>query len=182
MSLLGRKIKNRRENIGMSADKLGELIGKDRATIYRYENGSIDSMKIDALIPIAKALGVSPGYFLDENTEESHSMPSLTPTEQAIVDDFRLLNSKGQEKAKEYIADLKDNPKYSIEKSEPDGKAVIHAVVTGTKHPVVKIDPEAMKIASTKGKKISVNLPNERFVPSKKTARTGKPKKQKSSK
>ena len=35
----GERIKQLRKALGLSAEELGTLIGKTRATIYRYENG-----------------------------------------------------------------------------------------------------------------------------------------------
>ena len=52
----GSRIKILRESQGLSASELAQRIGKDRATIYRYENGSIDGIKSDVLRKIADAL------------------------------------------------------------------------------------------------------------------------------
>lgn len=61
---VGQRIKERRKQIGMSAERLAELIGKSPATVYRYENGSIESVDSGALVPIANALGVTPSYLM----------------------------------------------------------------------------------------------------------------------
>ena len=57
---LGERIRNRRKELHMSADELAHKLGKNRATIYRYENGEIENMPIDILEPIAKALLTTP--------------------------------------------------------------------------------------------------------------------------
>lgn len=57
---VGQRIKQRRKEIGMSADKLGEIIGKNRATIFRYEKGDIENLPLDILEPIANALLITP--------------------------------------------------------------------------------------------------------------------------
>ena len=51
----------------MSADKLGEAVGKDRSTIYRYENGDIENLPLDILEPIAAALSTTPQYLMGWN-------------------------------------------------------------------------------------------------------------------
>lgn len=61
---VGERIKQRRKEIGMSAERLAEIIGKSAATVYRYENGYIESVDSQALQPIADALGVTPGYLM----------------------------------------------------------------------------------------------------------------------
>lgn len=57
---VGRKIKQRRKEMGISAEELGKRIGKNRATVFRYENGDIEKLPIDVLEPIAKALSTTP--------------------------------------------------------------------------------------------------------------------------
>lgn len=49
----GSRIKMLRESQGLSAVELAQRIGKNKATVYRYENGSIDGMKSDVLKKIA---------------------------------------------------------------------------------------------------------------------------------
>ena len=61
---IGEKIKLRRKELNMSADDLAQCVGKDRSTIFRYENGDIDNMSIALLQPIAEALDISVGYLL----------------------------------------------------------------------------------------------------------------------
>ena len=61
---VGERIKRRRKQLKMSAEKLGETIGKDRSTVYRYEKGEIENISIELIPPIAKALNVSPAYLM----------------------------------------------------------------------------------------------------------------------
>ena len=70
---IGERIKQRRKELGLSADKLGEMLGKNRATIFRYENGEIENLPLDILEPIAKALGTTPAYLLgwEEETKKN---------------------------------------------------------------------------------------------------------------
>lgn len=67
---IGERIKQRRKELGLSADKLGEMLGKNRATIFRYENGEIENLPLDILEPIAKALGTTPAYLLGWEEEQ----------------------------------------------------------------------------------------------------------------
>ncbi len=62
--IVGKRIKQRRKELGLSADKLAELIGKDRSTIYRYEKGDIENLPLDILEPIAKALRTTPQHLM----------------------------------------------------------------------------------------------------------------------
>lgn len=60
----GERIKALRQERGISADELGRLIGKNRATVYRYEDGSIDTIPIKTVRRIAEVLDVKPSYLM----------------------------------------------------------------------------------------------------------------------
>ena len=60
----GERLKRLRKERGLSADELGEMIGKDRSTIYRYERGDIEHATIDVLPLLARALETTPQYIL----------------------------------------------------------------------------------------------------------------------
>lgn len=61
---IGERIRERRKKLGLSADQLGELIGKNRATIYRYESDDIENMPITIISTLAKVLKCSPAYLM----------------------------------------------------------------------------------------------------------------------
>lgn len=60
----GEKIRTRRKQLGMSVDDLAAKLGKNRATIYRYENDAIE-MPATFLKPLADALDTTPGELMD---------------------------------------------------------------------------------------------------------------------
>ena len=60
----GERLKRLRKEIGLSADELGAMIGKDRSTIYRYERGDIESATIDVIPRLARALQTTPQHIL----------------------------------------------------------------------------------------------------------------------
>lgn len=57
---IGKQIVRRRKKLKISADELAKRIGKDRSTIYRYENGEIENMPLGLLFPLATALETTP--------------------------------------------------------------------------------------------------------------------------
>lgn len=61
---IGERIKARREALGMSVDDVAAILGKNRATVYRYENGEIKRMAIDVLAPLAQVLHTNPAYLM----------------------------------------------------------------------------------------------------------------------
>lgn len=46
---IGEKIKQLRKQLGMSVDELAIMLGKNRATVYRYEKGDIENLPLDML-------------------------------------------------------------------------------------------------------------------------------------
>ena len=72
---IGHRIKERRKALKMSADELGKRLGKNRATVYRYENGDIENLPIDILAPIAEALETTPQYLMGWDTETKKAAP-----------------------------------------------------------------------------------------------------------
>ena len=61
---LGEKIKAKRIELGLSVDEIAERIGKNRATVYRYENSDIGDIPTGVLETIAKALSSTPAELM----------------------------------------------------------------------------------------------------------------------
>ncbi len=83
---VGSRIKQRRKQLGMSAETLAERIGLSPSTVYRYESGDIANVNSEALQPIADVLGVTPGYLMgweDEARPATRPLPpNLRPIDQ----------------------------------------------------------------------------------------------------
>ena len=67
---VGERIKERRKELGMTVDDLAKKVGKSRATVYRYENGSIEKLPTDVLVPFAEALDLDPDYLMGWTEEK----------------------------------------------------------------------------------------------------------------
>lgn len=67
------RIKTRRTELGMSYGELARKTGINKATLQRYESGSISSLPTGRLIGIAKALFVSPQYLLTGRESEDEA-------------------------------------------------------------------------------------------------------------
>lgn len=75
---IGERIKKRREELGISVDELAAQLGKNRATIYRYESSDIVKLPTTVLEPLANALKTSPAYLMGWDNETSNSNTALT--------------------------------------------------------------------------------------------------------
>lgn len=61
---IGQRIKEQRKQLGLSVDDIAEQLGKNRATIYRYESDEIENLSITILEPLAKVLKTTPAYLM----------------------------------------------------------------------------------------------------------------------
>lgn len=78
----GQRIRNRRKEIDISAEKVATAIGVSPATIYRYENGDIEKVPGEVLLPIAKVLRTTPAYLMgweDAPSTDYSSIPGIEP-------------------------------------------------------------------------------------------------------
>lgn len=74
---IGDRIKQRRLEIGLTVDQLAAKIGKNRATVYRYESSDIEKFPIDVLSPLADALRTTPAYLMGwDETPIAPQLPS----------------------------------------------------------------------------------------------------------
>ena len=126
---IGERIKQRRLELGYTADTLAKLLNKNRATIYRYENGDIENMPIDVLEPLAKALNTTPaylmgwqephqpnesiisdqteGYYVDPEAAEFAEYLRTRPGARMLFSAAKDISKEDMEKAVEYIELLK---------------------------------------------------------------------------
>lgn len=117
MHKIGQRIKERRKELDMTADELGSRIGKNRATVYRYENGDIENLPIDVLKPIAKALDVTPQYLMGWEASPEETSKKTNPAVDfillhdddvmAVVETMSSLSLKSREELRQFAEFLK---------------------------------------------------------------------------
>lgn len=97
---IGQRIKNRRKELNLSVDELAHKLGKNRATIYRYEGNEIENLPITVLEPLSKVLKTTPAYLMGwENSPTSKIIKTDTAislSEKNILRKYRQLDEKGQ--------------------------------------------------------------------------------------
>ena len=98
---IGKKIRERRKELGMTLDELARAVGVSKQTIFRYEDRTIENIPIDKLHKIAGKLNVSIAYLLDLKVEVGY-------------EDFIALKEK--EGFRELISILKEMDSEKIEK------------------------------------------------------------------
>ena len=116
LSKMGARIRQRREELGITQEDLAFSVGyKSRASINKIELGKTDIGQT-MIIDIAETLHIPTNYITDVDTPVNdilnRKLPRLLPDEQQLLSDYRNFNEEGQEKVRDYIADLKDNQRY----------------------------------------------------------------------
>ena len=61
---IGQRIKVMKKQQGLSIDDLACKLGRNRTTIYRYENGDIENLPLGILDSLANALNTTPAYLM----------------------------------------------------------------------------------------------------------------------
>lgn len=87
-------IKYRRKFLGLTLEQVADAVGVNKSTILRYENGDIERMATEKLLPLAKALKCSPLYLLGQTDTPYEDMDSLTNQENAVINAYRLASDE----------------------------------------------------------------------------------------
>jgi len=98
---IGERIKELRNKLNLSADDLALRIGKNRSTIYRYENSNIEKLPVSILEPLARALETTPAYIMGISEDKASS--ELT---EKIIKVVSKLNKENQNKTHQYATNL----------------------------------------------------------------------------
>lgn len=81
---IGTRIKSLRKQRGITIEKLAAKLGKNRTTIYRYENGDIENLPLDILNPLAEALDTTPAHIMGWSDKKMLSTKISDGVEEAV--------------------------------------------------------------------------------------------------
>ena len=112
MSVTGKRMQERRKQLGINADVLAEHLGVSRSTIFRYENGDIEKVPANLLSDIAKFLHTSEKYLMGWEDNPNTSSSSSPPL---ILDYYEMLNDIGKREAEKRVEELTHLPRYTLE-------------------------------------------------------------------
>mgnify|MGYP001126388426 FL=1 len=93
------KIKQRREELGLTLEEVGNIVGVGKSTVRKWETGDIANMRRDKIAKLAVALRTSPAYLLGYDETEKTADPkvdSLSPKENELLTLYRGVNPDGQ--------------------------------------------------------------------------------------
>ncbi len=88
------KIKQRREELGLTLEEVGNIVGVGKSTVRKWETGDIANMRRDKIAKLAVALHTTPAYLLGyEEVEKTAAQKSdgLSPLEAQLMEYIRRL-------------------------------------------------------------------------------------------
>lgn len=136
VSIIGTRIKQRRLDLGITADDLADKIGKSRATVYRYENGEIKAIPVTVLKSLSEILQTTPGYLMGWSKDSCYQKPlssapdnlkQLKNDEQDLLNSYSKLNNEGQNEARKRVHELTMIPTYTLQETQSQSVPLLNA-------------------------------------------------------
>lgn len=111
-------IKKRREELSLTYEQLGNMVGVGKSTVRKWETGLIENMRRDNIVALSKALNISPAIIMGWQPIEDNNKLTLSKQEATLLENYNKLNSKGKEKLLDYSDDLLTSSKYIYETAD----------------------------------------------------------------
>lgn len=101
---IGQRIKNRRLELGLSVDEVAKRLGKNRATVYRYENDDIKELPITVLEPLAKVLDTTPADLI--GWDGTNTLSDAQPLEDLDIRRIQRARKNMPESDRKFMMDI----------------------------------------------------------------------------
>ena len=87
MHEIGEKLFNRRKELGLTLEQVGDAVGVGKSTVRKWENGMIRNMGRDKIAALAKVLQINPVELVPGDSPQSTM--ALSPVEHDIIIAYR---------------------------------------------------------------------------------------------
>lgn len=111
LSKIALKLKDRREELGLSLEALANKTGLSKSTLQRYETGGISNIPLDKLETLSNALNLSVSEFLDLKKDTYDDSPII----RTVARNMKQLSEEDQRTAKNMIDFLIEKAKKNYE-------------------------------------------------------------------
>lgn len=108
-------IRKRREELGLTYEELGNMVGVGKSTVRKWEVGAIENMRRDSIIALAKALDISPAVIMGWDTNTKEETITLSNNEKQLLNNYNKLNDIGKKEANKRVSELTEIVKYTYE-------------------------------------------------------------------
>ena len=105
MCEIGKKMYNRRKELGLTLEEVGDAVGVGKSTVRRWANGMIKNMGRDKIAALAKVLKMSPVEFVPgDDPQISHEDMDILevlhqdPKLRLLFDRARVMSERDKDK------------------------------------------------------------------------------------
>lgn len=94
---IGNLIYNRRKELGLTLEQIGDYVGVSKSTVKKWESGYISNMRRDKIALLAKILQIPPTDLINAETENKPPLKLPSGDEQELLTIYRNVNQDGQD-------------------------------------------------------------------------------------
>lgn len=116
-------LKNRRLELNLTLEDVGNYVGVGKSTVRKWENGDITNMKRDKIVSLSKILKLDPLDIIDPNNELSNRNNRYI---KAVISGMNRLSSKRQKNVKNYVDSQLDEQENSKISEDVSSIPVVH--------------------------------------------------------
>lgn len=109
-------IRKKREELNLTYEQLGNIVGVGKSTVRKWETGMIENMRRDNIVALAKALNISPAVIMgleNDTVETNEKNITLSKEETTLLENYNKLNVIGKKEANKRVAELTEINKYT---------------------------------------------------------------------
>lgn len=111
--IFSKRLKQAREDSGLTQEQLAEEVGVNKASISRYERHETTRLASSLINSIAKTLNVSTDWLLGKSKVKQNKHTNQTNKEERdFLEKARKLNSKGWDELKKQLDILESHPMF----------------------------------------------------------------------
>lgn len=116
-------LKNRRLELNLTLEDVGNYVGVGKSTVRKWENGDITNMKRDKIVSLSKILKLDPLDIIDPNNELSNRNNRYI---KAVISGMNRLSSERQKNVKNYVDSQLDEQENSKISEDVSSIPVVH--------------------------------------------------------
>ena len=106
-------IKKRREELNLTYEQLGNMVGVGKSTVRKWETGMIENMRRDNIVALSKALNISPAVIMGWTAESTDQKLTLSKEETVLLESYNKLDREDKSKVIDYTKLLHNQDKYN---------------------------------------------------------------------
>ena len=104
----GKMIRDRRHEVGLTLEEVGNIVGVGKSTVRKWEAGTIRNLRRDKIALLAKALQLEPVDLIDIDDHPEEKQLVLAPDEISVVLAYRADDDRARADA---MNTLKSHPR-----------------------------------------------------------------------